>query len=194
MIIGTGLWTSPAQAQQPGAEPSQAEYYWPQPSPAVWKVGWMIWPFGGLPINFFLVLGLGLGNASCGEHWHSTVSSLCLGRPHGTSYGEHLLSCLCLGNSSCHCWAAGTLPPCFCLSGQAELIWGNEHLLCVKHLLYLTLLLLVLLLLLWVPYSLLLFTFRKFLCQSVVSAFVPLTREGWRGRECLTWGLLPSWV
>lgn len=149
MIIGFGLWTSPAQAQKQEAKPRTADHSQAQQS-GKWEMkhGWS-GLLGVYPSLFFNVLSLGLGNASCGEH---SPSCLCLRRPCDTSYGEHLLSCLFLGNNCVSLWAAGTLPSCFCLSGQAELIWGDEHLLCVKNLLFCMLLLLILLLLLCIPF------------------------------------------
>lgn len=86
VITGIGLWTSPAQAQQQGAQPS-----WSQPSPMVWKVRHATWvAFGGLSIIICHCLRPGAGP------WEHSPACLCLRRPCVTSYGEHLLSSLCL--------------------------------------------------------------------------------------------------
>lgn len=179
------LGCEPAQPKPSSKEPSQADH-----SQAQWSGKWDMqhgWPLGVYPSLFVIVLGLGLGHESThqlvfvsGDHVSLAMESIC---------------CFLFvsGITACHCQAAGALPPRFCPSGQAELSWGAGHLLCVKHLLFSMLLLLILLLLVCVPYSLLLSARSKFLFQSIVSAFVPLTRERWKGRECTTWGLFPSW-
>lgn len=63
-------------------------------SQAQWSGKWEIQPgwsdlLGVYPSLSLMVLGLGLGNASSGEH---SPSCLCLRRPCATRCGEHLLS------------------------------------------------------------------------------------------------------